>query len=59
MFVCRISVLEDGTLKVSNSQFNDSAQYSCEVISALDHVTATGSITVVGVCVCVCYVITS
>lgn len=48
---CRYSVLEDGTLKVSDIQFNDSAQYSCEVISALDHITATGSITVVGVSV--------
>lgn len=33
---------------MSNIQFNDSAQYSCEVISLLDHVKAMGSITVVG-----------
>ncbi|XP_029690204.1 neural cell adhesion molecule L1-like isoform X2 [Takifugu rubripes] len=43
----KYSVFEDGTLKVSNIQFNDSAQYSCEVISLLDHVKAMGSITVV------------
>uniref|UniRef100_H3BYV2 Neural cell adhesion molecule L1 n=1 Tax=Tetraodon nigroviridis TaxID=99883 RepID=H3BYV2_TETNG len=44
----KYSFLDTDTLIVSDVQFSDSAPYSCEVISALDHVTATGSITVVG-----------
>lgn len=48
MSVSRYSVFEDGALKVSNVQFNDSAQYFCEVISVLDHAAVGGSITVVG-----------
>lgn len=43
----KYTVFENGTLKVTNVQFNDNAHYSCEVITDLDHVRETGSITVV------------
>lgn len=54
------------SLMVTNVQPKDSGHYSCEVITDMDHVTASGSITVIGVwihvwvwvcartCVCVC-----
>uniref|UniRef100_A0A3Q3WLJ2 Uncharacterized protein n=1 Tax=Mola mola TaxID=94237 RepID=A0A3Q3WLJ2_MOLML len=41
------SFFENGTLKVADVQSKDSARYSCEVIAALDHVSASGSVTVV------------
>ncbi|XP_041801326.1 neural cell adhesion molecule L1-like [Chelmon rostratus] len=42
----KYTVFENGTLKVTDVQSNDNAPYSCEVITDLDHVEATGSITV-------------
>ncbi|XP_029291014.1 neural cell adhesion molecule L1.1-like isoform X2 [Cottoperca gobio] len=41
------TIFENGTLKVTDIQSDDSASYSCEVITELDIVTASGSITVV------------
>ncbi|KAL3064797.1 hypothetical protein OYC64_000931 [Pagothenia borchgrevinki] len=41
------TIFDNGTLKVTNIQSDDSARYSCEVITALGSVTASGSITVV------------
>ncbi|KAK1898048.1 Neural cell adhesion molecule L1, partial [Dissostichus eleginoides] len=41
------TIFDNGTLKVTNIQSDDSAPYSCEVITALGSVTASGSITVV------------
>ncbi|XP_037629580.1 neural cell adhesion molecule L1.1-like isoform X2 [Sebastes umbrosus] len=41
------TIFENGTLIVTDIQSDDSAPYSCEVITGLDHVKATGSITVV------------
>ena len=52
--VPRYEVFLNHTLKVANVQSEDSSEYSCEVITKMDHVHATGSITVVGVCVCMC-----
>lgn len=46
--VCRYTVFENGTLEVANVQIQDNAAYTCEVITDLDYVNATGSITVVG-----------
>nr|XP_046252346.1 neural cell adhesion molecule L1.1-like isoform X3 [Scatophagus argus] len=43
----KYTVFQNGTLKVTNVQSKDNGFYSCEVITALDHVSATGSITVV------------
>uniref|UniRef100_A0A8C2WXX3 Neural cell adhesion molecule L1 n=1 Tax=Cyclopterus lumpus TaxID=8103 RepID=A0A8C2WXX3_CYCLU len=43
----KYTFLENGTLKVSDIQSDDSASYSCEVFTDLDHVKASGSITVV------------
>uniref|UniRef100_A0A3Q3W986 Neural cell adhesion molecule L1.1 n=1 Tax=Mola mola TaxID=94237 RepID=A0A3Q3W986_MOLML len=43
----KFSFFENGTLKVADVQSKDSARYSCEVIAALDHVSASGSVTVV------------
>ncbi|XP_028264992.1 neural cell adhesion molecule L1.1-like isoform X2 [Parambassis ranga] len=40
-------VFENSTLKVADVQLDDTARYSCEVITNLGHVNATGSITVV------------
>ncbi|KAK5864078.1 hypothetical protein PBY51_001051 [Eleginops maclovinus] len=41
------TIFGNGTLKVTNIQSDDSARYSCEVITTLGSVTASGSITVV------------
>ncbi|KAI3357882.1 hypothetical protein L3Q82_016260, partial [Scortum barcoo] len=49
----KYTVFENGTLKVTDVQSDDNGLYSCEVITALDSITASGSITVVGVCHCV------
>ncbi|XP_070696233.1 neural cell adhesion molecule L1.1-like isoform X2 [Pempheris klunzingeri] len=43
----KYTVFDNGTLKVTNVQSGDNAAYSCEVITDLDHVKASGSITVV------------
>ncbi|XP_070766499.1 neural cell adhesion molecule L1.1-like [Enoplosus armatus] len=43
----KYTVFENGTLKVTDVQSGDSAPYSCEVITDLDHIKASGSITVV------------
>ncbi|CAL8366857.1 unnamed protein product [Lota lota] len=43
----KYTVFLNHTLKVANVQSDDSGEYSCEVITTLDHVNATGSITVV------------
>lgn len=43
----KYTVFENGTLKVTDLQSDDNGRYSCEVITALDAVDATGSITVV------------
>ncbi|CAL8326248.1 unnamed protein product [Merluccius merluccius] len=43
----KYTVFLNQTLKVANVQSDDSGEYSCEVITKLDHVEATGSITVV------------
>ncbi|XP_047445758.1 neural cell adhesion molecule L1-like isoform X2 [Mugil cephalus] len=42
----KYTMLENNALKVTNIQSDDTAQYSCEVITGLDHVNAVGSITV-------------
>ncbi|XP_036068809.1 neural cell adhesion molecule L1.1 isoform X2 [Oryzias melastigma] len=42
----RYKIFENGTLKMTKLHLNDSADYSCEVSTLLDHVTAKGSITV-------------
>ncbi|XP_068601882.1 neural cell adhesion molecule L1.1-like [Brachionichthys hirsutus] len=41
------AVFENGTLKVTDVQLSDTGLYTCEVITDLDHVNATGSLTVV------------
>uniref|UniRef100_A0A8D0APR3 Neural cell adhesion molecule L1.1-like n=1 Tax=Sander lucioperca TaxID=283035 RepID=A0A8D0APR3_SANLU len=41
-------IFGNGTLKVTDIQSDDGGVYSCEVITDLDHVKASGSITVVG-----------
>ncbi|XP_056240774.1 neural cell adhesion molecule L1.1-like isoform X2 [Seriola aureovittata] len=43
----KYTIFENGTLKVTNVQTEDTAAYSCEVITDLDNVKASGSITVV------------
>uniref|UniRef100_A0A673A4Y5 Neural cell adhesion molecule L1.1 n=1 Tax=Sphaeramia orbicularis TaxID=375764 RepID=A0A673A4Y5_9TELE len=50
------TIFENGTLKVTNLHSEHTGNYSCEVITSLDHVKSSGSITVVGtfvLCVCV------
>ncbi|XP_056279739.1 neural cell adhesion molecule L1.1-like isoform X2 [Pseudoliparis swirei] len=42
----KYTFLENGALQVSDIQSEDSASYSCEVLTELDHVKASGSITV-------------
>ncbi|XP_029012243.1 neural cell adhesion molecule L1.1-like isoform X2 [Betta splendens] len=42
----KYTVFDNGTLKVTQTQPDDTASYSCEVITDLDHVEAVGSITV-------------
>lgn len=41
-------LMSNGSLMVTNVQPKDSGRYSCEVIAGLDHIDASGSITVVG-----------
>ncbi|KAM4611095.1 neural cell adhesion molecule L1.1-like [Polymixia lowei] len=43
----KYTIFENGTLRVVAVQSDDSGHYSCEVITDLDHVESTGSITVV------------
>ncbi|CAK6982233.1 neural cell adhesion molecule L1-like, partial [Scomber scombrus] len=43
----KYTIFENGTLKVTDIQSDDTAPYSCEVITDLDHVKEAGSITVV------------
>uniref|UniRef100_A0A8C5HJB4 Neural cell adhesion molecule L1.1-like n=1 Tax=Gouania willdenowi TaxID=441366 RepID=A0A8C5HJB4_GOUWI len=43
----RYTFFKNNTLKVSDVQVEDTAQYSCDVITRLDHTKATGSITVI------------
>ncbi|KAM3618414.1 uncharacterized protein V6R79_020150 [Siganus canaliculatus] len=43
----KYTVFSNGTLKVTNVQSEDGAQYSCEVITDIGSVAAAGSITVV------------
>uniref|UniRef100_A0A3B5B4B7 Neural cell adhesion molecule L1 n=1 Tax=Stegastes partitus TaxID=144197 RepID=A0A3B5B4B7_9TELE len=43
----KYTIFRNRTLKLTDVQSEDSATYSCEVISRLDHVNARGSITVV------------
>ncbi|XP_026189309.1 neural cell adhesion molecule L1.1-like isoform X2 [Mastacembelus armatus] len=43
----KYTIFENGTLKVTDVQSSDTAPYSCEVMTDLDHVKASGSITVV------------
>ncbi|GAA6229497.1 neural cell adhesion molecule L1-like isoform X3 [Lates japonicus] len=43
----KYTFFENGTLKVTDVQSDDTAPYSCEVITDLDNVEASGSITVV------------
>lgn len=49
--VCRYMIFDNGTLRVTDVQLHDTAEYSCEVITDVDKVTAQASITVIGVCV--------
>lgn len=44
-------IFDNGTLRVTDVQLHDTAEYSCEVITDVDKVTAQASITVIGVCV--------
>ncbi|XP_029995279.1 neural cell adhesion molecule L1.1-like isoform X3 [Sphaeramia orbicularis] len=41
------TIFENGTLKVTNLHSEHTGNYSCEVITSLDHVKSSGSITVV------------
>ncbi|KAG7278462.1 hypothetical protein CRUP_038757 [Coryphaenoides rupestris] len=43
----KYTVFSNHTLKVAKVQSDDSGEYSCDVITMVDHVEATGSITVV------------
>ncbi|XP_067383598.1 neural cell adhesion molecule L1.1-like isoform X2 [Channa argus] len=43
----RYTIFRNGTLRLTNLQLGDTASYSCEVITDLDHVKASGFITVV------------
>ncbi|XP_059188930.1 neural cell adhesion molecule L1.1-like isoform X2 [Centropristis striata] len=43
----KYTIFDNGTLKVTNVRSDDSAPYSCEVITDLDNAKASGSITVV------------
>uniref|UniRef100_A0A673A371 Neural cell adhesion molecule L1 n=1 Tax=Sphaeramia orbicularis TaxID=375764 RepID=A0A673A371_9TELE len=45
--VARYTIFENGTLKVTNLHSEHTGNYSCEVITSLDHVKSSGSITVV------------
>ncbi|XP_026008901.1 neural cell adhesion molecule L1-like [Astatotilapia calliptera] len=41
-------IFDNGTLRVMDVQLHDTAEYSCEVITDVDKVTAQASITVIG-----------
>ncbi|XP_041655093.1 neural cell adhesion molecule L1.1-like [Cheilinus undulatus] len=43
----KFTIFENGTLRVTNVQSEDSAQYTCKISTDLDSVMASGSITVV------------
>ncbi|KAM9856018.1 neural cell adhesion molecule L1.1-like [Aulostomus maculatus] len=43
----KFTIFQNGTLRVTDGQSEDTADYTCEVITDLDHVKASGSITVV------------
>lgn len=43
----KFTMFENGTLRVSGVQSDDSGVYTCEVITSLDHVQSSSSITVV------------
>lgn len=47
----RYMIFDNGTLRVTDVQLNDTAEYSCEVVTDVDKVTAQASITVISVCV--------
>ncbi|CAN9515239.1 unnamed protein product [Ophioblennius macclurei] len=42
----KYTIFENNTLKIADAQLDDTAAYYCEVITRLDHVNATGSVTV-------------
>uniref|UniRef100_A0A3P9LP74 Neural cell adhesion molecule L1.1 n=1 Tax=Oryzias latipes TaxID=8090 RepID=A0A3P9LP74_ORYLA len=44
----KYTIFTNGTLEMTKVHLNDSAHYSCEVSTVLDHATAKGSITVIG-----------
>uniref|UniRef100_A0A3P9I6S4 Neural cell adhesion molecule L1 n=1 Tax=Oryzias latipes TaxID=8090 RepID=A0A3P9I6S4_ORYLA len=48
LFKPRYTIFTNGTLEMTKVHLNDSAHYSCEVSTVLDHATAKGSITVIG-----------
>ncbi|KAM9342378.1 neural cell adhesion molecule L1.1-like [Pholidichthys leucotaenia] len=43
----KYTIFQNSTLKVMNVQSDDTSSYSCEVITEVDHINATGLITVV------------
>ncbi|XP_020791244.1 neural cell adhesion molecule L1.1-like [Boleophthalmus pectinirostris] len=43
----KFTVFENGTLRVSSVHTDDSGEYSCEVITSLDHVHVSGAISVI------------
>uniref|UniRef100_A0A8C7YQY1 Neural cell adhesion molecule L1 n=1 Tax=Oryzias sinensis TaxID=183150 RepID=A0A8C7YQY1_9TELE len=43
----KYTIFTNGTLEMTKVHLNDSAHYSCEVSTVLDHATAKGSITVI------------
>ncbi|XP_069581925.1 neural cell adhesion molecule L1.1-like isoform X1 [Brachyistius frenatus] len=43
----KYTIFENNTLKLTDVQSHDTARYSCEVITQVDHVNAVGSLTVV------------
>uniref|UniRef100_A0A8C7YM18 Neural cell adhesion molecule L1 n=1 Tax=Oryzias sinensis TaxID=183150 RepID=A0A8C7YM18_9TELE len=47
LFKPRYTIFTNGTLEMTKVHLNDSAHYSCEVSTVLDHATAKGSITVI------------
>lgn len=51
--VCRYTFMSNWSLMVTDVQPKDGGRYSCEVITDMDHINASGSITVVGAWICV------
>ncbi|KAL3975090.1 hypothetical protein ACER0C_023716 [Sarotherodon galilaeus] len=43
----KYTIFDNGTLRVTDVQLNDTAEYSCEVITDVDNVTTQASITVI------------